>query len=207
MNPVRPIAVTGGAASGKSTVAALLRSQLSARLFEADACVHELFTKPAILDQVKRAFPDAVRQGQVQRPILREIILQDASARHHLESILHPAVYAACREEAAHAAAAGQRLVAEIPLLLETGAEKGFYPVVLVAASRAVQEERLRARGIPEGAIAPLLDAQWTVERKLPLADMVLWNDGSRRQLNAQVTLLATVLLQREQAVKSGGGQ
>lgn len=185
-----PIGVTGGAASGKSTAARLLADLLGALLFDADACVGELFGKKEFLERIAALFPETVAQGHILRPLLRERILRNEQDRHQLEAILHPAVYAACEEARTAAAAKGLPLVAEIPLLLETEAQDRFQPIVLVAASPAVQRRRLAQRGLSEAEASALLKAQWSVEKKLPSADYVIWNDGTLAQLTAQVEML-----------------
>jgi dephospho-CoA kinase len=152
--------------------------------------VHALFTREEIRDRIAAAFSGAVEGERILRPVLREKILQSTTAREELEAILHPAVYAACEEAHRIAAGKSKQLVAEIPLLLETQAQERFHPIVLVGASPAVQCQRLVGRGLSESAARALLQAQWTFAQKLPLADYVIWNDGSVAQLEAQVHIL-----------------
>ena len=91
----------------------------------------------------------------------------------------------------------GRNFLADIPLLFETGAEAAFDATILVAASAETQRRRLAARWLPPVLIEGMLASQWTIGQKVPLADHVIWNDGSLAELEQQSSLLLAQLFPR----------
>lgn len=170
---MRIIGLTGSAAMGKSTVAAMLAAA-GVPVFDADRAVHQLYAGEAA-PLVEAAFPGTVRDGVVDRATLRARVLGDAPAMKRLEAIVHPLVHA--REQAflAEAAKAGARLVVlDIPLLFETGGEARVDAVAVVSAPAEVQQARLRERGLDEAAIAALLARQMPDVEKRKRAHFII---------------------------------
>jgi dephospho-CoA kinase len=117
--------------------------------------------------------------GHLRRDELARRVFADAEARGKLEGILHPRIRAvwqaqlqAWRAEGRHTA------VAVIPLLFETDAAGNFDSIVCVACSASTQQRRLRARGWTEEQIRQRIAAQLPVEKKMLLADYVVWTEG-----------------------------
>ena len=192
------IGLTGGIAAGKSTVRQLLAPRGSMRAFDADAAVRRMLdSDPQIISAIGNAFGQEFigMDGKPDRARLREAIYADPQARHRLEGILHPLVRAewlALRDECL---ATGVDMLADIPLLYETGAE-GFFDVALVVGcSRDTQVDRLHARGIGPKMAEAMLASQWPIGQKVQRADFVIWNDGSLAALGRQSELLLNQLI------------
>jgi dephospho-CoA kinase len=187
------LGLTGGIATGKSTAARLLHDLADLTAFDADACVHELLaTDHEVISTIRLEFslPDA----PLDRAMLRQIVFRDPEARRRLESILHPVVRAKWQWLADDCRAHGRRLLADIPLLFETGAASPFDATIVVAASPQVQRQRLASRGLDQKMIDAMLASQWPIGQKVALADHVIWNDGSLAELERQCALLLDAL-------------
>ncbi len=188
------IGLTGGIASGKSTACRMLASHTPMRVFDADQAVGSLLDQePAVASGIQRDFGARflAANGKPDRAKLREAIYADLGARRRLEGLLHPLVRArwlAMREECL---AARSPMLADIPLLYETGAEAFFDVIVAVGCTRATQLDRLKARGIDRPLGEAMLASQWSMGQKLSRADMAIWNDGSPAALARQTKLLA----------------
>jgi dephospho-CoA kinase len=167
------LGLTGSAAMGKSTVAAMF-ADAGVPVFDADRAVHELYAGEAA-PLIAAAFPGTVTDGAVDRPALRARVLGDDAAMRRLEGIVHPLVRA--REEAfrERAAKAGARvIVLDIPLLFETGGETRVDAVAVVSAPAGVQQARLRERGLDDAALAALLARQMPDDEKRRRAHFVI---------------------------------
>jgi dephospho-CoA kinase len=172
------LGLTGSAAMGKSTVAAMFRAA-GVPVFDADRVVHELYAGEAA-PLIEAAFPGTAREGTVDRAALRARVLGDDAAMEKLESIVHPLVRArelAFRERAAKAGM--RRIVLDIPLLFETGGEDRVDAVAVVSAPAEVQQARLRERGLDEAAIAALLARQMPDAEKRRQAHFVIDTGGA----------------------------
>src|SRR5258707_11871345 len=134
------LGLTGSIGMGKSTAASLLR-RLGVPVHDADAAVHRLQAKGgAAVAPIAAAFPDAVKEGKVDRQALGRIVFGDKAALKKLETILHPLVRREEQKFLARARAHRLRLVAlDIPLLFETHAEQRCDHVMVVSAPRRVQ--------------------------------------------------------------------
>jgi dephospho-CoA kinase len=140
------IGLTGGVATGKSTVAQMFADE-GAAVFDADAAVHRLYAGAAVA-HVATAFPAAIGVGAVDRARLAAIVTRDPAALARLEAIVHPLVRTAQDEFLAAANRSGRRIaVLEIPLLFETGGDRLVDVIVVVSAPLEVQRERVRERG------------------------------------------------------------
>lgn len=180
--------LTGGIASGKSTVAAVFRGE-GVPVIDADEVAREVVMpgEPA-LAAIVEAFGREVllEDGTLDRKHLGAIVFDDASKRARLNAIIHPAI---AQRSAAHFA----RLEAEplvcydAALLVERGMADAFRPLVVVAAPRELQRTRLMARdGISAAEADARLDAQAPVEAKIAAADLVIQNDADVATLQAR---------------------
>ena len=195
------MALTGGIASGKSTVGRFLREYLpSLEIFDCDAAVHQLLESDAgVSAMVAADFGEGAldKQGRVDRHFLRGRVFADDAARLRLEAILHPRVKEECLASIEAAAKRGAELfVADVPLFFEKGFDVGQSRVLLVASSRATQIKRLKARSaFDESLIGSILAAQLPVQEKIALADVVFWNEGPQAVLRAQIRRFAQEFL------------
>ena len=172
------VALTGGIGSGKS-LAAQYFSDLGARVVDADQLARVAIERGSEgFDEVILRFGEKImRDGDIDRKALAEIIFADPQAKEDLEAIIHPRV----RELFAEVVAdlnADEILVYEIPLLVETAAAKNFDLVITVEADLELRKDRLRKRGMFISEIERRIAAQATREDRQALADFVIVNDG-----------------------------
>lgn len=190
--------VTGGAASGKSTLARMLAEMAgSGRLFSSDAVVHALLGQPEVVQQIVSAFGRQVltEKGAIDRTKLRDEVFKSPgeNKRKTLEGILHPLVrdeLAALRQDP-EVVKNTQLLIAEVPLFYESGFDYQADLVIVVAVGATFQLERLTGqRGLDLATAQRICAAQWPLTRKLDAAHKVIWNEGSTELLKLQAQLL-----------------
>ena len=184
------VGLTGGVASGKSTVAEMLRD-LGAVVIDADVLAREV-VEPGTpgLEAVVAAFGAEVLtdDGQLDRARMGTIVFADPEQRAELESIVHPRVRARAAEiEARHEP--GALVVHDIPLLVETGQGSDFDAVIVVDLPVEVQLERaMRDRGWSEDEARSRISAQAGREERLAAATHVIDNTGTLEDLRQRVT-------------------
>ena len=177
------LGITGGIATGKSTVTRML-ADLGASTISADALAHDLLAPGtpatrAVLD----AFPTcADPDGQtIDRRALGRLVFADPAARAHLESLTHPAIVAALRDQIAlwRASDEAPTAAAEVPLLFEAGLESLVDRIVVVTCSQPVQIARMLARGrFSLEEVHRQLAAQWPLAQKEARADYLIVTDN-----------------------------
>jgi len=196
------IGITGSIASGKSTFRDLLAPILPAQVVDADAIARNLLERDSdvrtlILASVS---PDAFKpDGSPDRAEIRRIIYGDPAAKARLEAILHPRVRSTWMEAAELARIGRRHLLADIPLLFETGAEPHFDFVITVACSPGIQESRLAARGLDACLAQKIILSQMPVPEKIARSSQVAWNDGNLSALKDQAEYFAAWLRDRWQ--------
>ena len=187
---MRVVGLTGGIASGKSTVSAMFR-ELGAEVIDADEVARDVVEPgTAGLLELARRFPGVVdASGRLDRAALGRRVFADPAERRALEGILHPRI----REEVARRmevlARAGVTVVLyDAALLIENGLHRGMDGVVLVSVNESVQRSRLAARdGLEEAAITARLAAQLPLADKRSSATWVVDNGGTLDETRAQV--------------------
>ena len=182
------VALTGGLASGKSSVARQFE-EIGVPVIDADVVTRQLVEPgtPALAEIVE-AFGAGVldEQGRIDRARMRERIFGNDRDRKKLESILHPRVRDAMRAFAASSDAPYVLFV--IPLLVETNQAREMDRVIVVDAPRALQAARAAARdGSPPETIAAMLDSQATRADRLGVADAVIENATDLASLRERV--------------------
>lgn len=184
------LAVTGGVATGKSTVLAALAGQ-GVPTIDLDALCRELVAPGhPELARIKEAFgAEFVPGGRLDRARLRELISRDEEARARLTAILHPPVLAEMERRLSGLEAAGHQLAAvEVALLYEGGYASRFDAVIVAACPPEVALERLVERsGLSEEEAQRLTSAQLPLEEKRAKADHVVDTSGSRESVARQV--------------------
>lgn len=186
------VGLTGGIASGKSTVVDMLRAK-GAEVIDLDELARVVVEpgQPA-LAEVRRRFGDGVIavDGTLDRAALGAIVFDDKQARQDLEGILHPAILVEERRSAAELARQNPRaiIITDVPLLFELGLDGGFDTTVLIYAPRAIQQERLMARdGFSADEARKRLDAQLDIEAKKARAGHVIDNSGDLDRTRGEV--------------------
>lgn len=181
------VGLTGGIGSGKS-LAAQFFSQLGALVIDADQLARSVIERGTDgFDEVLLRFGDAVlKDGDIDRVALGQIIFENPQAKVDLEAIIHPRIRTEF-EDAVASLNPGQIMVYEIPLLVETNAADRFDFVITVESDAELRKQRLRARGMFHSDIEKRMASQATQEQRRAVADCVLTNDGSEDDLLRQV--------------------
>jgi dephospho-CoA kinase len=192
------VALTGGLATGKSRIRSRIASK-GVPTIDADAIVHELFAagSETSSDIVSRFGPGvAARGGAIDRRALGALVFADAEARRALEAIVHPRVYdRITRWMVAQAACGVGWVLAEIPLLFETGRDGDFDRVIVAACSPDEQIRRVAERdGLSEAAARARLAAQWPIAEKAGRATDLIDTSGSLADTDVQVDAVCAAL-------------
>lgn len=191
------VGVTGSIGSGKSSVAKLLGKLLSARVFSADEICRQMLEvdQPAYLEFVKRwgtKFLGADKK--IDRSLLREQIFLDLDIRESLESILHPMVRTKLLEEKL-STPSQCFMVAEVPLLYESGWEHDFDSIVCVACDTSHVIDRVKKRDkVSADEVEKIITSQMLASKKKKRADWVIDNNSGFSETEVQVTALAETL-------------
>lgn len=176
--PLR-IGLTGGIASGKTTVARFF-AELGAPVIDTDIIAREVVAVGApALDEIRRAFGDGVfnDDGTLDRKAMRKLVFSDTDKRRQLEGILHPRIREATIERAA--AVTYPYMIIVVPLLVESPMKKFVDRILVVDCSEDVQLSRLVSRdadGVEQAR--RIIAAQASREERLAIADDLLSNDG-----------------------------
>lgn len=177
------LGLTGSIGMGKSTAAGMFRC-LGVPVHDADAAVHALFQVGGdAVEPVGEAFPEAVRDGAVDRAALGAAVFGDAARLARLEAIVHPLVRRSAERFLRRARARRSPLaVFDVPLLFETGAAGRYDAVAVVSAPAFVQAQRVLARpGMTLERLAAILARQTPDAEKRRRADFVLLTGLGRR--------------------------
>lgn len=190
------LGLTGSIGMGKSTTAAMFRDA-GVPVFDADAAVHALYRGVAVAP-IEAAFPGVVRDGAVDRELLRQRVLDDAAVLRRLEAIVHPLVQGerAAFLDAARRAGA-ELVVLDIPLLFETGGEAAVDAVAVVTAPEPVQKARVLARpGMTEARLSAIVMQQLPDAEKRARARFVIDTGAGLAAARAQVLAVIAALTQ-----------
>jgi dephospho-CoA kinase len=206
MSDERPfvLCLTGSLGMGKSRTASFF-AEAAVPVHDSDAAVHALYEGEAA-PLIEQAFPGATSDGKVDRAKLATMVLGDAAAIARLEAIVHPLVAKVRDQFLAEAQARGASLVVlDIPLLFETGGERGCDAVVVVSAPAEVQRRRALERpGMTEDKFAALVAKQMPDAEKRRRADFIVDSSRSFDHARAQVRdILAAVAKMRARTADS----
>ncbi|MDQ6692633.1 MAG: dephospho-CoA kinase [Candidatus Dormibacteraeota bacterium] len=194
---MKVLGLTGGIASGKSTVASMF-SELGAEVIDADDLARQIVEpgQPA-LAEIQDAFGPALIEsdGRLDRKLLADIVFADPGARARLNAVTHPRI-----RERMNAQVEARRmkpgvLILDIPLLYENALTESVEKTIVVWVDEATQLARLRSRdGLEMGAARARMAAQLPLAEKKALADYVIDNSGTREQTRRQVETLFALL-------------
>ncbi len=183
------VGLTGGVASGKSTVASLLTG-LGAVVIDADVVAREVVGggTPGLAAVVEEFGTGVLGpDGELDRAAMGRLVFGDESARRRLEAIVHPLVHERIAELEARAPAEAV-VVHDIPLLAENPRPEPFDAVIVVDAPEELQVERMtRDRGWTEAEARSRIAAQATREERRAIATHVIENTGTREDLRRRV--------------------
>lgn len=175
---------------GKSTVATLIEKR-GVEVVDTDKLARKV-VEPGqpTLPEIQELFGTGVisADGSLNRQELARRVFGSEVARRQLEAILHPRIRALWKTQIDDWRKADRQSGAVvIPLLYETRAEKNFDFVICIACSRETQKQRLADRKMSPEQIQQRIDAQWAIDKKMELADYVIWNEGDLRVVEEQI--------------------
>lgn len=191
---MRVIGLTGGIATGKSTVSNYLLS-LGVPVIDADLISREV-VEPGTpgLEKLVQTFGAELLnpQGQLNRPVLAQKLFDNEEVRKKVNQLLHPIIYERMFERVARYHSNGETLVVlDIPLLFETIATDRFDSIWLVYIPEKIQLERLKKRDqLSQEAAQARMASQLSIEEKKKLADVIINNSGSIEETREQVQML-----------------
>jgi dephospho-CoA kinase len=177
------IGLTGGIASGKSTVGRMFR-ELGCKVIDSDRITRQLFAVGNPVNAVvAEAFGPRVvaSDGSIDRKILGELVFENADLRQKLNSIVHPAINQRQAEFLAQAAVEDSHAIGivEAALIVEVGTYKNYDKIIVVTCPPKIQRERLRDRsGLTSEQIETRIASQMPLEEKIKVADFVIDNSG-----------------------------
>jgi dephospho-CoA kinase len=195
------VGLTGGIATGKSTVSVMLR-ELGCVIIDADVLAREVVEPgaPAFREIVAEFGPEVVQpDGTLDRKRLGAVVFGDAERRRRLEAITHPAIRArfAARLERLREERFAGLVVFDAAVMVESGNYKNMDRLVVVATDPETQRSRLMARdGIAAEDAARRIASQMPLAEKVKLADYVIDNSGDRRATAARVREVHAALLE-----------
>lgn len=184
------IGLTGSIGMGKSTTAQMFRDQ-GCPVFDADAAVHALYARGGrAVPIIRSVFPDAIKDGAVDRVVLGKYMRADPLQLKVLESFIHPLVSEA-RTEFFHIHQDADIVVMDVPLLFETGLDKAVHHIVVVTAPYEVQRERVLDReGMTAELFGSLLARQTPDSEKRSRADSLILTDKGLDNAREQVQII-----------------
>ncbi|MEY3213273.1 MAG: hypothetical protein RIT28_3754 [Pseudomonadota bacterium] len=180
---MKTIGLTGGIATGKSTVARILRDALHVPVIDADQVAREIVApgQPALDEIIARFGPGVLlADGTLNRKALGAVVMADPVARQALDGITHPRIRGAIQQQLHRLAEAGApAAVVEAALLVETGAYRLYDALIVVSCSPQTQLQRLMSReGMAEEEARRWIQSQLPLVEKERLGTVVIHNDG-----------------------------
>lgn len=173
------VAVTGGIGAGKSEFMRAVK-ELGIKTYSADEINAELLRDKRYIEKLSEAFPLAVKDGKVDKSVLREEVFSDEKKRKTLNALAHPEIRRKIEEITGDA-------VVEVPLLFESGMTDLFDRVIVVTAGEDVRINRIvSTRNISKDLAKNIIKNQTTDDERLKRADYVAINDGTRKDLYEQ---------------------
>jgi dephospho-CoA kinase len=181
------VALTGGIGSGKSTVGQLFED-LGAIVIDSDQLARDVVERGTNgFDQIISAFGDEVlKNGDLDRAALGELVFKDPVKRKQLEQITHPLIRKAF-SKIVESSKGDSIVINQIPLLVESSHDYKFDHVITISASEDVRIERLLKRGMNLNQIKQRLQAQSTDAQREQISDSIIRNDKSQAELLPEV--------------------
>lgn len=200
MRPFLLVGLTGGIATGKSTVSAMFQA-LGCEVIDADRLAREVVEpgEPAYREIVREFGAEVVQaDGTLDRKRLGGIVFRDARRRKRLEALTHPPIRARLVQRLRTLADAGFRglVVFDAPVIIESGSYRAMDRLVVVYADEPTQLTRLMTRdGIARAEALRKINAQMPIAEKAKLAHYVVDNSGDRATTETQVRAVHEALL------------
>jgi len=184
---IKLIGLTGGAGSGKSTVASVFE-KLGAIVIDADKIGHRLLDEGApCFDKILKTFGDGILNGQnaIDRQRLGDMVFSDPAKMSKLNRIVHPVMLREIRKQIGLCRTdhPGSPVVVDAALIVQWGLERNFDRLIMVDSPKKVRLIRMLDRGVPENKALQIIASQMPISRLKEKADIIIQNNGSIRQL------------------------
>ena len=181
------VALTGGIGSGKSLAGEYFAS-LGAVVVDSDQLARDVVERGTPgFDEIVSHFGDEIlRDGEINRAALADIVFRDERARKKLEEIIHPAIRASV-EALVRSLPQDAIIINQIPLLVETNGAERFDYVIAISTPLELRKSRIRERGLRESEIEARIAAQVTDSEREAIADFIIFNDADKDSLLRQV--------------------
>ncbi|MDZ4830451.1 MAG: dephospho-CoA kinase [Phycisphaerae bacterium] len=188
MNSLPVIGIVGGIGSGKSVVASMFREE-GCVVSDSDLLAHAALGDPAVRDTLVSWWGPSVLSaaGTIDRGAVGRIVFANTDERRRLEGVIHPWIGRERERAFAAALPSTRACVIDAPLLFEAGLRDACNLVVFVDATRAVRLNRVKSRGWNEAELARRESAQWNLDRKRAVSDIIIRNEGDLVTLREQV--------------------
>ena len=186
------VGVTGGVGSGKSTVSKILSKELPGFLIDADEISRKVSELPETKDRIRQEFGDGVFKGdELDRKKLGKIVFSDPAKRAILNGIIHPMVKKVFRERTVEHGD-NEYIIYDCPLLIEADLQHDVDLTLLVYVDEDLQLERVMTRdGLGKKDALDRINSQMKLEDKIPLSDIVVYNDSDLEDLKERVKAVA----------------
>ena len=185
------VALTGGIASGKSSVAKIF-AEHGLKVINADELVKKIYSSTEALDFIKTYSPDVVENEKINFPQLRKKVFNDSNLKESIETFIYARLPAAFTSELA---ADDHVIIYDVPLLFERKLESLFDQVIVVYTPREIQLKRLIQRDNSSADLADkILNQQIDIELKRTKANFVIDNQGNHQELRDQTLKLLNEL-------------
>ncbi|HOP85228.1 MAG TPA: dephospho-CoA kinase [Syntrophorhabdaceae bacterium] len=185
------IGITGIIGSGKTTVSNLLRSR-GFKVIDLDSLAKNALEKKEIIEKIRSEFgEDVIIKGKVSPEKLKGIVFISKEKLKKLEGIIHPEVIKEISLQGEILKSRGEGImIIDGPLIFEKGLHKELDKIIVVSAEQGLIKERLKQRGMDEKDIEARTSFQIPLSEKEKLADYVIYNNGTKKDLQTQVDLL-----------------
>ena len=182
------IGITGGIASGKSTVSNILKG-MGIPVIDADKIGHEVLRLPDTINLLTDVFGLSVfdRDGNIDRAKLASEVFPDKDKLSQLNSIIHPRIINVLKDEIRKCLKKSEVIAVEIPLLYECNLEYLCDIICVVYSDIEARVQRLRIKGMSESDIAARIKSQMSLEEKIKLADIVIYNLYGMEELKKEI--------------------
>ena len=183
------VGVTGNFSSGKSQAAVIFK-RVGAKIFDADKAAKQVVRKgtPVARAVIKLFGRDFLKKNkELDRKKLADHVFSHPRALKKLNILIHPGVIVECFKTIERFRGRKGLLVLDVPLLFESNMERLADYTVVVSATKATILKRAKRKGVSAALARKILSTQWPLKRKARLADFVIRNDGSIRDLERQV--------------------
>ncbi|MFP4661437.1 MAG: dephospho-CoA kinase [Halanaerobiales bacterium] len=183
------IGLTGGIASGKSTVSSIL-DELGAALIDSDKLAHDVLKDKSVCKKIVESFGKQVlnEDGEINRSSLGEIVFNDPEKRKDLENITHPVIISRIHKKIEEYEKENRNIVLDAPLLFEANLDRIVDQTWVVYVDKKTQIKRLMSRnGMDYEKAKARVESQMPLKKKKKMADVVIDNMGSISQLKEDV--------------------